>query len=50
MSTIYYDLNRMKNPNFYQPTLNSIKMQRYTASDATSIGSGTASRSARYSN
>ncbi len=50
MSTIYYDLNRMKNSNFNSIHSNSIKMQRYTASDATLTGSGTATKSTRYSN
>ncbi len=50
VSTIYYDLNRTRNSNnCYPATSNSIKMQRYTPSDAISSESGTATRSARYS-
>ncbi len=39
VTSIYYDLNRMKNPNSYQHS--PIRMQRYMASDGTSTESGT---------
>ena len=40
VTTIYYDLNRMKNPNFINQQ-SPIRMQRYMASDGTSTESGT---------
>ncbi len=41
ITTIHYDLNRMKNSNFYQQSQSPIKMRRYVPSDGVSGESGT---------
>lgn len=50
MSSIYYDLNRIKTGNGNQQGPNSIKMQRFLPADRTSTASAIATQSPRYSN
>lgn len=50
MSSIYYDLNRIKTCNVNQQGQNSIKMQRLITSDKLSTASAIVTQSSRYSN
>ena len=40
-ATIYYDLNRMRNPTLYQQTQSPLRVQRYTTPDGPSSEHGT---------